>query len=124
MHVPARIAWRPLALVVAAIVLGVVLLLLDWREAAAVLRQSRWSLLPLALGATVLSYAALSYGFALVAGLFRIRTSSGELFLLGFASNAVNNMVSMSGIPGYSLRLLVLKRRAWSSCCIITWPWV
>jgi uncharacterized membrane protein YbhN (UPF0104 family) len=46
--------------------LGLLSLALDWRELRRLAADTNWMLMPVALGLSALSYAALSYAFALV----------------------------------------------------------
>jgi uncharacterized protein (TIRG00374 family) len=97
--------------VVALALLGVLVAALDWREARRLVGEAHWAQVAPALLFTALSYASLSLGFAAVNRIFGTRLGSRDLFEIGFVSFALNNLVSMGGAAGYSLRLLLMQRR-------------
>jgi uncharacterized membrane protein YbhN (UPF0104 family) len=64
---------RRIGVVVAVAVTGALGLLLDWPEVRRVLGQADWTVSPLALLCTSVSYGCLSYGFAVLSAIFGIR---------------------------------------------------
>jgi uncharacterized protein (TIRG00374 family) len=91
--------------------LGLSMVVLDLGEIWQVLGQASWRLLPLALLFAALSYVCLSYSFAMVSRIFGIRMCRRDLFEIGFISYALNHLVASGGAAGYSLRMLLIKRR-------------
>src|SRR6185436_16441783 len=84
---------------------------MDARRAAAMLGAASWGWIPIGLAATAASYFCLSAGYALLNRIFGIELGNRDLLEIGFVSTALNNLVSMAGVAGYSLRLLLLRRR-------------
>ena len=88
---------------------GVLLIVLDWQEVRDVLSRADWRWMPLALGITVVSYLCLSYSFASINRIFRIRLDWRSLLGVGFVSSAM--IAAAGGLAGNALRLLLLTRR-------------
>lgn len=101
-----RIAAAAVALLALA---GVLLILLDWREVRDVLSRADWRWTPLALTITVVSYLCLSYSFASINRIFRIRLDWRSLLAVGFVSSAM--IAAVGGLAGHALRLLLMTRR-------------
>ena len=97
------------AAVVLMALLGVLSILLDWREVRAVVGQAAWTPVLASLGITAVSYLILSYSFALVNRVFRIDLDLRTLCGIGFVSSAM--IATLGGVAGHSLRLLLLTRR-------------
>ena len=91
--------------------LGLVIVALDWGQMRQALSQADWSLVPAALLFTAISYGCLGYGFAITSKLFGVRLSQRDLFEIGFVSFALNHLLTLGGVAGYSLRVLLIKRR-------------
>ena len=89
--------------------LGVLVLLLDWREVRDVLAGAQWEWIPLALGLTVVSHLCLSQSFSQVNRAFKIPLSRRDLLSVGFVSSAM--IAAIGGLAGHSLRVLLLTRR-------------
>ena len=106
---------RPQRVLVTAVVLlallGIVVVALDWEQVRQVLGQADWRLVPIALLFTAVSYGCLSYSFAMISGIFGVRMSRRDLFEVGFVSYALSHLVASGGTAGYSLRILLIKRR-------------
>lgn len=102
-------------LVVGAIIgmalLGVLFVLLDWRQFGSVVEKANWLLLMPALLSVAVSYLTLSYGFTAVCRLFGIQIEQRTLALIGFVSFTLNHLVSTGGVAGFSLRVLLMRRR-------------
>jgi glycosyltransferase 2 family protein len=91
--------------------LGVVVVVLDWGQVRQVLGWADWRLVPVALLFSAVSYCCLSYSFAMASRIFGVRMGRRDLFELGFVSYALNYLVASGGTAGYSLRILLIKRR-------------
>lgn len=91
--------------------LGVATVALDWGQVRQVLGQAEWRLVPVALLLTAVSYGCLGYGFAATSRLFGVRISQRDLVEIGFVSFALNHLIALGGVAGYSLRVLLIKRR-------------
>ena len=97
------------AAVVLLALLGVLSILLDWREVRGVAGQAAWKPVFAALGITAVSYLTLGYSFALVNRVFQIGLDLPALFGIGIVSSAM--IATLGGVAGHSLRLLLLTRR-------------
>lgn len=97
------------ALVVLLALVGVLVVVLDWREVRDVLVRADWRWVPLAIALTAISYLSLSYSFALINKAFGIRLGRRDLLVVGFVSSAM--IAAVGGIAGHSLRLLLMTRR-------------
>jgi uncharacterized protein (TIRG00374 family) len=101
--------------VVVFILLAGLVALLDGREAWHVVRHADWGVLPAAFACTALSYFFLSAGYSSINRLFGIRLGQRDLLEIGFVSSALNNLVSVGGLAGYSLRLFLMRRRGFAT---------
>src|SRR6188474_3000294 len=112
---------RPLLLAVAAAAgfVAVVIAVADSRKAWAALQQADWRFVPVALAWTAVSYLCLSAGFANVARSFGIRLQRRDLLEIGFVTFAINNLMSVSGVTGASLRVWLLRRRGFPAADIL-----
>jgi uncharacterized protein (TIRG00374 family) len=99
------------AAIVLLVLLGIVVAALDWGQVRQVLGQADWRLVPVTLLFTAVSYGCLSYSFAMVSEIFGVRMGRRDLFEIGFVSYALSHMVTSGGMAGYSLRVLLIKRR-------------
>lgn len=91
--------------------LGIVGVALDWGQVRQVLGKADWRPMLVALLLTVVSYACLSYSFAMISRIFGVRMGRRDLFEIGFVSYALSHLVASGGTAGYSLRILLIKRR-------------
>lgn len=91
--------------------LGVVTVALDWGQVHQALAQADWRLVPAALLFSALSYACLAYGFVVISRLFGVKGSQRDLLEIGFVSFALGHLVTTGGVAGYSLRMLLIKKR-------------
>jgi glycosyltransferase 2 family protein len=96
-------------LILAIIVVGVILVALDWENMRQVLTDADWRYLPLVLLFTFLSYAFYSYAYAFVSQLLGIPMRKRELAEVCFISTVVNHVITTGGVVGYSLRYLLMK---------------
>jgi uncharacterized protein (TIRG00374 family) len=60
---------------------------------------------------TALSYLCLSGSFATINEIFGIRLRRRDQMEIGLVAFSLNNLVSVGGLAGYSLRLFLLRRR-------------
>jgi uncharacterized protein (TIRG00374 family) len=97
-----------IGIVVGLVVIGLLVVVLDWREVRKILGGTNWRLVPLALLFTAASYACLSFAFALVNRLFGIRMKRRDLAEIGFVSTILNHLLSTGGAAGYSVRFLLM----------------
>ena len=89
--------------------LGVAVILLDWREAKEVLGRAQWQWIPITLLFTTLSYYCLSHSFALINGSFGIAMGKRDLLWVGFVSSAM--IAAVGGLAGHAIRVLLMVRR-------------
>jgi uncharacterized protein (TIRG00374 family) len=97
------------ALIISILVIGVVLLALDWQNIHQVLLEADWRFIPLVFLFTVLSYTFYSLAYGLVARLLGIKMRLPELAEACFISTVVNHVLTSGGVVGYSLRYLLMK---------------
>lgn len=93
------------------VALGLVVVVLDWSQLRQVIVRANWGLVLPALAFTTVSYACLSLSFATICRVFGVRLGRRDLFEIGFVSWALNHLVASGGAAGYSLRMLLIKRR-------------
>jgi uncharacterized protein (TIRG00374 family) len=106
---------RTVVLIVAAmVVLGLLLVFLDWGQVRQVLMQANWEFLLLALFFTAISLGCLAASYALVVRIFGVAIELGELFRVGLISNILNHLLPTGGAGGYSLGLALAGRRGYS----------
>jgi uncharacterized protein (TIRG00374 family) len=110
---------RAAAIAIALACAGALFVIADGREVARVLAGTAWRPVPFALLFSAISYAALSLGFAWVCSLFGMNVPRRELVTLGFVSTALSNLVALGGVAGFSLRILVLRRRGLTAAEIL-----
>lgn len=84
---------------------------MDARKAMHILGHASWSWVPLILLCTTASYFCLSAGFSTINRIFGIRLRQRDQMEIGFVAFALNNVASVGGLAGYSLRLFLLRRR-------------
>jgi uncharacterized membrane protein YbhN (UPF0104 family) len=60
---------------------------------------------------TAISYLCLSGSFSRINEIFGIRLRRRDQMEIGFVAFSLNNLVSVGGLAGYSLRLFLLRRR-------------
>lgn len=97
-----------IGIIVGLVLLGVVLVAVDWRQARLVLGRADWAVVPVALLFTAFSYMCLSYGFVAVNRIFGISIGQRDLFEIGFVSMTLSHLMSAAGYP---LRILLMQRR-------------
>ncbi len=97
-----------IGIVIALLLIGLLVVILDWREVHKILGETDWKLVPLALLFTFSSYACLSIAFALVSRIFSVFMSLKDLAEIGFVSTLLNHLLSAGGAAGYSVRFLLI----------------
>ncbi len=93
------------------ILLGLTVIVLDWKEIRQVLFKANWKLVPVALLVTGLSYTCMSFAYAVSNRLFAVKMPLGELAEVGFVSQVLNHLLSSGGAAGYSVRFLTMGRQ-------------
>lgn len=96
-------------MVVVLALVGVLVVLLDWREVRVAVARANWRPILVALAVTSVSYLCLGYSFALLNRSFGVRLGLRALSGVGFVSSAM--IASVGGVAGHSLRLLLMVRR-------------
>lgn len=100
-----------LGFIIASVIAGIVLAILDWEKFLPVLQQADWKLIPAALLLTLVSYTCVSYAFALVSRMLGIAMRPNELAEVAFVSTILNHVLTTGGVAGYSVRYLLMHRR-------------
>ena len=100
--------------------LGVAVVLLDWKNIRTVFAEADWRMIPVALVFTALSYACMSYGFAVVNRAVGIHMPRRELFIIGYVSTVINHVLSAGGAAGYSLRFAAIRKHGYAINDIVT----
>ncbi|WP_273841644.1 lysylphosphatidylglycerol synthase transmembrane domain-containing protein [Rubrobacter calidifluminis] len=106
--------WKVLAgvaLLAVAIPAGAVLVVQARGDVSGVLVRARPWPVGAALLLTAASYLFLSGSFAVLGRVFGVSLARRELFTVGFVSCALGYLTSAGGAAGYSLRVLVARRR-------------
>jgi uncharacterized protein (TIRG00374 family) len=83
----------------------------DWANARRVLRAADWRLLAPALAVTALSYLCASAAYAQAVRAFGGASRTTRLLLAGFVSMAVNNLITLGNVVGYSVGAILLRNR-------------
>jgi uncharacterized protein (TIRG00374 family) len=98
-------------IVVALTIIGLLLVVLDWREVQKIVGATDWKLVPVALLFTAISYTCLSLSFTTANRIFGVRIGWRDLSEIGFVSTILNNLLSAGGAAGYSLRFLLMHEQ-------------
>jgi uncharacterized protein (TIRG00374 family) len=93
------------------VLFGVIVIVLDRKAVTEVIGQANWHMAPLALPFTVISYFLTGYSFLLISRIFGVKLGKWDLIEIGYVTNALDNLLPGAGLPGTSLRVLILKRR-------------
>jgi glycosyltransferase 2 family protein len=83
----------------------------NWTEAWRVLRAADWRLLAPALAMTALSYLCASAAYAQSVRVFGVAARTSRFLLAGFVSMAVNNLITLGNVVGYSVGAILLRDR-------------
>ncbi len=105
-----RKTWITIAAVFVLLGFASVVIARDWRTAAGVLREANWLMLPLALLFTAASYLCASYSFSVICQIFGVKLEGRRLVEIGFVSTVVDNLLATGGLPGLSMRVILLSR--------------
>lgn len=108
-----------LVLVSISVLIGVLVAAMDAGQAIHILHDASWHWVPVALLFTLVSYACLSAGFSTVNRIFGITLRQRDQMEIGFVAFALNNLVSVGGLAGYSLRVYLLRRRGMATGDIV-----
>ncbi len=92
------------------LVIGILIIILDWQNTLAVLRAAEWQKSGFAVLFVGCSYFFLSYGYTLVNRVFNIPLTHAHLFNVGFVSAALNNLIDAMGTGGHALRIMLMGR--------------
>lgn len=97
-------------LLVLVLLIGLAVIVADWNQIRAALSQAKWTLIPYALAATLVSYTCISLSFAQVSRLMGVKMRTRDLAIIGFVSSVLNHLVLSGGAAGYSVRFLLMNR--------------
>jgi uncharacterized protein (TIRG00374 family) len=92
------------------VLLAIALVALYWGSTQQILRETNWSMAFVALLFTAMSYLGFGYGFATVFRVFRVRVRQLYLLEVGFVSTVLDQLVTLVGLAGLSMRLLLMRR--------------
>jgi uncharacterized protein (TIRG00374 family) len=81
---------------------------LDWNRLKPALSVTDWRLLPVCLLSAFLAYVCGSGSYALVNRAFGLPATRARLFLTGFVNMALNNLLPLAGVAGYSASAVLL----------------
>jgi uncharacterized protein (TIRG00374 family) len=107
-------------LIVAVALIGLIYVVVDWRQIRDALKQANLRPIPFALATTLLSYTCISLSFAMVSRLLGVDMPYRDLSLIGFISIVFNHLVASGGAAGYSLRFMLMDRHGVSMREVVT----
>jgi glycosyltransferase 2 family protein len=112
-RVPSRSRRSLLSVIVLLVLFGILIAAVaaDWSNARRVLRAADWRLLAPALVVAALSYLCASAAYAQAIRAFGGAGRKSRLLLAGFVSMAVNNLITLGNVVGYSVGALLLTTR-------------
>ncbi len=100
-----------IGVVVALVLFAILLSILNWPKVEAALADAQPEPLLWATGYSLLSMAAMSLAFGILARVFSVHLPVRDLSEIGFVSLAFGRVISSTGLPGYVLRLLLASRQ-------------
>ena len=100
--------------------IGLIFVVVDWRQVRDALMQASWKPIPYALAATIISYACISLNFAQLSKLMGVDMRWRDLAVVGFVSIVLNHLVSSGGAAGYSVRFMLMRRHGVSMREVVT----
>ena len=109
MHLSGNQSRALVAGVVCLALVGVLVVVLDWRNVRMSIAAADWRLVSAAVITAFFSYACSTYSYALLNRSFGINLRPRTLLGIGFVSSAMITMIG--GVAGHPLRLLLLVRR-------------
>jgi uncharacterized protein (TIRG00374 family) len=108
------------ALIVLIAMIGLIFVVVDWRQIRIAVMQASWRPIPYALIATLISYTCISLNFALLSKLMGVNMRWRDLSVVGFVSIVLNHLVSGGGAAGYSVRFMLMHRHGVSMREVVT----
>ncbi len=93
------------------IISGIIVVALNWADIKHAASIADWNIVPLAFLFTVISYFLISFSFLDISRLFGVNIGAWDLIEIGYVTNVLDNLLPAVGLPGLSLRVLMLKRR-------------
>jgi uncharacterized protein (TIRG00374 family) len=97
-----------------------VFIVTDWQEIQNVILAAEWKLIPVAILFTIISYACISYSFAVVSRTLGVKAGQTDLAAIGYVTTVINHVVTSGGVVGYSLRYLLMKQHGISMKKVFT----
>ena len=91
--------------------LGLTVIVLKWNDVKEAASQANWHLTPIALPIAGVSYFLIGYSFLGISRLFGVALKAWDLIEIGYVTNVLDNLLPAVGLPGLSLRVLLLVRR-------------
>jgi uncharacterized protein (TIRG00374 family) len=105
---------------VIAVLFALLIAAMDGRAAAQRIRGAEWGLIPVAVFFALLSYSALSTAFSFLLGIFGVKLRRRDVIEIAFVTGALNNLVALGGVAGYSIRVVLLRRRGSSLADVLS----
>lgn len=102
------VAWVTLGILVVVIAAAIAL---DWGRVRPVLKSANWHLLLPAVALAFVSYVCSGLAAALINRVFGLPVPLRRLFLVGFVTMAVNNLITLAGAAAYGVSAVLLKQR-------------
>jgi len=93
------------------ILLGVLAVITNWKEVRQVIGEANWHLAPLAFVLSAISYFLIGYSFLVISRIFGITLRARDLIAIGYVTNVLDSLLPALGVPGLSVRVLILERR-------------
>lgn len=92
------------------LVIGAVVIALDWQQARQLIGEANWFVTIVALSFTAVSFFCLCSAFLVISRLFEINISRWKLLQIGYVSSALDNVLALSGFGGLSLRIILMRQ--------------
>ncbi len=83
----------------------------NWGQIKNVLGQADWALAPLAFLGSAVSYLFVGLSLVVICRAFSIFLKAGDLIGIGFVTNVLDAMLPAVGLPGLSVRVMLMQRR-------------
>lgn len=90
---------------------GVVAIITNWNEVTKVTSEANWHLSLVALLFSAISYFLIGYSFLIISRIFGIAMKARHLIEIGYVTNVLDSLLPAAGVPGLSLRVLIMQRR-------------
>lgn len=91
--------------------LGFTAIILKWNDVKEAASQANWHQTPFAFLLAAISYFLIGYSFFVIGRLFGLILRTWDLIEIGYVTNVLDNLLPAVGLPGLSLRVLLMKRR-------------